>query len=247
MLRTIFGFELAELRARNQENPLLAEQAEALDERVGSKRRRSEGRGRKDLSSAALWILRSNLPPNLIAKITQGDGQQSALIDWSTDAQLAGMGLLFVVLSIVLLCGRRVDEGRLRAYLAQLSLSVDRPLPSALQPFHTSDDAGLPTTSQAYPRFSGEHQLTLETYLTRLQRQGYLEKVRTETVRFSDGSAPSPTVEYRWGPRAEVEVGEQAVGAFVARMFGPVKNEEGEVSPELMKTIERAAGTPLVG
>lgn len=245
-LRSTFAFELVELRARNQENPLLAEMAEALDERTGSKRQRVENRGRKDISSASSWILRSTLPANIIAELAGNEGQQSAVIDWSTDGQLAGMGILFLLLSIILLCGRRVEEGRLRSYMAQLSFSFDRPLPSALQPLHGVQDPE-PSATQSRQRFTGDQKLTLESYLAQLQRQGYLEKMRSETVRGSDGSAPSSTVEYRWGPRAEVEIGENAVGQFVTRMFGPVKQENEETRSDLLKMIERAAGTPLVG
>lgn len=246
LLRTTFAFELVELRARNQENPLLLEMAEALDERAGSKRQRTESRPRKDISFAATWMLRSTLPPHIIAAMNTRDGQQEPIMDWHADAQLPGMGVLFLVLSIILLCGRRVDEGRLRAYLAQLSLSVDRPLPSALQPFHTSNEPEASAT-QGRQRFSGDQKLTLESYLTQLQRHGYIEKVRAETVRAADGSTTTPPAEYRWGPRAEVEIGEHAVGAFVERMFGPVKQEDGESQSDLKKRIERAAGTPLVG
>lgn len=244
MLKTTFAYELVEMRARNQENPLLVEQAEKLDERVGAKRQRTEPT-RKDMSASATWMLRSTLPPAVLQELGRRDTQDAALVDWSMDAQLGGMGLLFLILSIILLCGRRVDEGRLRAYLAQLSLSVDRALPSALQPFHGSDEGE--TSTQSRQRFSGDHKLTLETYMAQLQRQGYLEKVRVETVRGSDGSAQAPAAEYRWGPRAEVEIGEQAVGAFVVRMFGAVKNETPQDSTELEKLMERAAGTPLVG
>lgn len=248
ILQTTFAYELVELRARNQENPLLLEQAEALDQRTGAKRpRTAEPRTRrKDHSAAAQWILRSTLPPELITTLAHSDDQHTPIVRWNGDGQLGGMGLLFLILSIVLVCGRRVDEGRLRSYLAQLSLSVDRALPSALQPFQSSTDASTPGPSQARPR-TVEHKLTLESYMAQLQRYGYLEKARTDTVRSSDGTAPTPTAEYRWGPRAEVEIGEKAVGAFMVQMFAPVKQEAGVPDQEVLTAIERAAGTPLVG
>ncbi|WFD43824.1 hypothetical protein MPSI1_002489 [Malassezia psittaci] len=245
ILRNTFAFELAETRGRNQENPLLEEQSNALEDQSRNKRPRNETRKRKDISSGSTWILRSTLPSGLLAQLNQTEERQDAVLNWQDDAQLAEMGVCFLILSIVLLCGRRVEESRLRTYLAQLSLSMDRPLPSALQPFRGNQDSDVQHT-QARQRATNDQRQTLATYLVQLQRQGYLEKIRPESVRASDGTVSEAATEYRWGPRAEIEIGEHAVSEFVLRMFSGVKQEE-ETRQDLTKRIERAAGSSLVG
>ncbi|WFC99790.1 hypothetical protein MYAM1_002535 [Malassezia yamatoensis] len=245
ILRNTFAFELAETRGRNQENLLLEEQSNALDDQTRNKRPRHETRKRKDISSNPTWILRSTLPSALLVQLNQSEERQDAILNWQDDAQLAEMGVCFLILSIVMVCGRRVEEGRLRTYLAQLSLSMDRPLPSALQPFRGNQDIDLQPT-QSRQRATNDQRQTLATYLVQLQRQGYLERIRPDSVRASDGSVSEAATEYRWGPRAEVEIGEHAVSEFVLRMFSGVKQEE-ETRKDLTKRIERAAGSSLVG
>ncbi|PKI84622.1 hypothetical protein MVES_001562 [Malassezia vespertilionis] len=212
-LRTTFSYELVDIRMRSQENPLLVEQAAELDART-VKRPRTEERA-KELASAHAYILRSTLPLTLIAKMAAHT--DPPLLDWHEDGQLARMGLLYTILSIVLLHGRQISETRLRALLAQLSLSVDRALPQALQPFVTDADAMDPHLQR----------LTLDSYLAQLQRHGYLDKVRVQTARGHDGGVPAPEFELRWGPRAEAEVGEPAVAGFVAQLYSEAKPEEG--------------------
>lgn len=74
-----------------------------------------------------------------------------------------------------------------------------------------------------------------------MHRQGYLEKVRV----LSDGSSPSH--EWRWGARAEVEIGEKAIASFIVDLYGDgAKSETEGITNELLKRIERAVGTPLV-
>ncbi|WFD22474.1 hypothetical protein MEQU1_001146 [Malassezia equina] len=63
---------------------------------------------------------------------------------------------------------------------------------------------------------------TLETFFTQMQRQGYLEKVRV----LSDGSSPSH--EWRWGARAEVEIGEKAIASFIVDLYGDGAKSETE-------------------
>ena len=144
MLRSAFGYELVELRGRGEENPLLVQQAQELDARMNKRPRTEaeaestggESRGAASFTGKA-YVLRSTLPAPLIAALTaehtEADRAPAPALDWRhNDGQLGEMGLLFVVLSVILLSGRKVAEGRLRAYLAQLSLSVDRALPMSL-------------------------------------------------------------------------------------------------------------------
>ncbi|KAL4402420.1 DNA repair protein [Malassezia pachydermatis] len=233
------------MRVRGAENPLLAEQAKALDGRVGTKRRRTEenneSSSRKAISSATAYILRSTLPSNVIQALTMSSSTASSMVDWrQTEDETGSMGLLFVILSLILLSGRQVGEGKLRAYLAQLSLFIDRPLPTAIQTHgaRTVDDL-------ADARRGHNEQSNLESFLQQMQRYGYLEKVR---VAASAETPSAPSFEWRWGARAELEIGEAGVAAFVTDLYqNGAKSENENVASELRRRIERAAGTPLVG
>jgi len=112
---------------------------------------------------------------------------------------------------------------------------MDRPLPTSLQTrSHYVQDDSLETRR-------GPQAATLDTFFAQLQRQGYLEKVRV----FSDASSPSH--EWRWGARAEVEIGEKAIADFVVDLYSDgAKSESESITNELLKRMERAVGTPLV-
>lgn len=69
--------------------------------------------------------------------------------------------------------------------------------------------------------------MTIETYLSTLIRQGYLDKVRIDIGagpratqrkrgRGNDGDEEGVGYEWRWGSRADAEVGEKAMGQFIA-------------------------------
>lgn len=228
ILRTTFAFELVEARGRGTENPLLTQQEAALDERVGSKRRRADETVRRVSTSTHTYILRSTLPPDIL-KVMASDESGDPVLDWDTsEGELGTMGLLFVVLGIILVSGRQAPDTRIRACLAQVSLSIDRVMPMSLQPLEsgTSDHAS-------------RH--TLDMFFQRAMRQGYLERVRADT------SQQTSALEWRWGPRSEVEMGEHAVASFMAELYGQIKSETSEPSVSILKRIERAAGTSLVG
>ena len=229
ILRTTFAFELVEARGRGTENPLLTQQEAALDERVGSKRRRTDETVRKASTSTHTYILRSTLPLDIL-KVMASDESGDPVLDWDTsEGELGTMGLLFVVLGIILVSGRQAPDTRIRACLAQVSLSIDRVMPISLQPLEsgTSDHAS-------------RH--TLDMFFQRAMRQGYLERVRA-----ADTSQQTSALEWRWGPRSEVEMGEHAVASFMAELYGQIKSESSEPSVSILKRIERAAGTSLVG
>ena len=158
------------------------------------------------------------------------DESGDPVLDWDTsEGELGTMGLLFVVLGIILASGRQAPDTRIRACLAQVSLSIDRVMPMSLQPLEsgTSDHAS-------------RH--TLDMFFQRAMRQGYLERVRA-----TDTSQQTSAIEWRWGPRSEVEMGEHAVASFMAELYGQIKSETSEPSVSILKRIERAAGTSLVG
>lgn len=112
---------------------------------------------------------------------------------------------------------------------------MDRALPSALQTrsHYTQDE-----TPEV--RHSAQD-ATLDTFFSQMLRQGYLEKVRVQS------DASSPTFEWRWGARAELEIGEKAIANFIVDLYSDGAKLESEgTANELLKRIERAVGTPLV-
>ena len=111
-LRSTFAFELVEMRARGAENPLLAEQAREIDARVSKRQRTAEDPERRRAGPAAqAYLLRSTLPPNVIACMTRHREDMVPPLDWKrTEGEQGTMGLLFVVLSLVLLGGRQISE-----------------------------------------------------------------------------------------------------------------------------------------
>ena len=89
---------------------------------------------------------------------------------------------------------------------------------------------------------STHHSLTVSAYLVQLVRQGYLDYSKIGDVKSGGkrsrvpnatqtGGEENSNVEWRWGPRAHGEVGEQGVARFVAefmaeRVADPEAGEE---------------------
>lgn len=109
------------------------------------------------------------------------------------------------------------------------------------------------TIGSAHPEAS-----TLAKYIDELVKQGYLERGPsasaaqkagaaargpTATQRTQRGSGENrveggdPNIEYRWGARAELEIGELGVARFVATIWGKPDDEQ------VLAEIKRAAGT----
>lgn len=167
-----------------------------------------------------------------------------SLISWSRGDQLGSVGILYVILSLILTNGRVIADGKssflpsvkivhskwrlgdLRRYLKTLRLSSSQ----SVNPirFNTS---------------STTRSINLDTYLTGLLKLNYLDRqqvgeaarkgkkggaglkrLRTQAEDLEDGRA----YEWRWGPRAHCEVGEENIGRFVAEfMIERAANEEG--------------------
>ena len=92
-----------------------------------------------------------------------------------------------------------------------------------------------PPTQIALPAHTPHRTLAFDAYLTQLQRQGYLDRARIgasgaaqKRRRGGGGATQQPggggeendvVWEWRWGPRAAAEIGEVAVGRFVAEFM----------------------------
>lgn len=129
-------------------------------------------------------------------------------------------------------------------------MDIHSDLPTGLRPYNVlPDDNSLPDTSS--------HPTKLKTYLALLVRQGYLEQgeLNAPTVLGSGGGGDKPAggrrrrsaraadgndengakaddnVEWKWGPRAEAEIGEKAVAEFITDVYvmgGPDEEDGGE-------------------
>ena len=138
---------------------------------------------------------------------------------------------------------------QLRSYMKRLNLHPDTPTPLPL--------------STAHPN------LPIHSYLSLLQKQGYLERTKpsatgqatqaTQKSRKSQIAAQATGVEdieigveWRWGARSEIEFGEEGIARFVREIFlekeirGKGKKEREEAGTKVMGEIQRAAGTALV-
>jgi hypothetical protein len=97
--------------------------------------------------------------------------------------------------------------------------------------------------------------LTLDKYLVQLVQQGYLERVSNKNLagqhRDGDlGTTGDPTVDWLWGPRADAEVGEEAVAEFMAEFATPKEartaQQKTEVRGKRRVEIAKAAGSVLL-
>ncbi|EST05280.1 MAGE protein [Kalmanozyma brasiliensis GHG001] len=184
-----------------------------------------------------------------------------AALDWSSaDHQDGEMGLLYIVLALILVSGRTITEATLFMYLRRLHLHPDTSLPKALRgtgPTSAAASTGSQSTqTQSRARAS---QGTLEAFLTTMTKQNYLERQRSDVGidvmdaavnqaqtqgrrrgRTSGGggrahAADDETTvwEWRWGSRAESEVGEKRIAELITVLFtDPSSTPEGAQGAE---------------
>lgn len=123
----------------------------------------------------------------------------------------------------------------------------------------------LPINPSTAPS-SGGSKLTLEQLLKSFVAQGYLERVlngsdgsvagtstkgRSKQQQEADnveaqtgtGAGGDTGIDWRWGPRADAEIGEKNVAAFIETFFDDVDNAKSR--QVLYKNIQRAAGDAL--
>ncbi|GAA5956022.1 hypothetical protein JCM21900_002647 [Sporobolomyces salmonicolor] len=158
-------------------------------------------------------------------------------------------GVLGVILALILVNGKVLGDDQLISFLRRLQL-----YPSSIIPL---------TLGSPHPQH-----LTLSAYLALLTKQQYLERGKSgqaaqtgQTTRgrtqgpsrtqrdTADGVQESgdPSVEWRWGSRAEAEIGEEGVGKFINMIFesgsqGHGGEERGKTGEKLLSEVARAAG-----
>ncbi|EJF56396.1 MAGE-domain-containing protein [Dichomitus squalens LYAD-421 SS1] len=258
ILQKTFGMELVEMQAMPSDKDMSEKDADLL--KTTGVKKKAAPTGTKS------YILRSLLDPTLIEQACAPDaeireieqkehvdeneefaeddnpvGQRStgSIFAWHASDQLAATGILYVVLALILVEGRVVNDGDLRAMLKRLQLPAS---------------ASVPLSSQA----TNSQSLTIDAYLAQLTRQGYLEKLRAGTAAAGKGGqkraratqAPAggddhlQAFEWRWGPRALTEVGERGIAQFVAEfMAGQPGHGEDEDEEEDAVGAGRDEGT----
>ncbi|CCM00210.1 uncharacterized protein FIBRA_02238 [Fibroporia radiculosa] len=242
ILRKTFGLELVELQSRA-----------ALDQDADDKDAdllKNTGVKRKGASSGTkTYILRSVLHPAIIAQANAPDPEilalereEPALVDgedarendsssratgsilaWHQSDELGSVGVLYTVLALILVDGRVMRENDLRAYLKRLGLPAN---------------ATVPITSRVT-----QQSLTVDSYLTQLIRQGYLDRQRIGEIKGAGGKRgrghaatqaaagdDNAAYEWRWGSRAMSEVGEKAIARFMTELLveNPGQNSDDE-------------------
>ncbi|KAJ6472320.1 MAGE family-domain-containing protein [Mycena vitilis] len=239
-LRNVFGMELVELRSRaeldkDKDTGAAGDDLEEARKATGVKKK-SAAAGSKT------YILRSTLDARIIAEaartheeiledeaadapsddddddpLASGGTAYGSIISWSSADHVGALGVLYVILALILVSGRVMGDQDLRATLARLRLPSSSSIPFSATATHRT--------------------LSLDLYLTLLLRQGFLDRAavggdaankaakgagrgkRTRVAAADEDQAGGQTYEWRWGARAQSEVGEQAVAAFVTEFM----------------------------
>lgn len=173
------------------------------------------------------------------------------------------MGILHVALSLILVSGR---------------LMGDRDFRGALKQLHLPTGAAVPLGRSAHNLSAGSNgTVNIDSYLQQLIRQGYLDRIVSgETGKAKPGKRGRTSLaandaedggenkyEWRWGPRAQSEIGEKGVAEFIAEFMvgGNDKDDQGggrrgggsgrgaqntaAAMKKMMDGIEKAAGGNL--
>ncbi|KAJ7621120.1 MAGE family-domain-containing protein [Roridomyces roridus] len=279
ILRDTLGMELVELRSRAE---LDKEQTNtnANNDDLENARKATGVKQKSAAAGSKTYILRSVLHDQLIAQAALTDetileeeaadapsdddddefgfrnAPAGSIISWTNADQIGPLGVLYVVLALILVSGRVIGDPDLRGMLKRLRLPA----------------TGTITFSPA----STHRTLTLDAYLTLLLRQNYLDRqqVGGDAAKKGKGAKRGrvtqaddeggQTYEWRWGARAQSEVGEKAIAEFVAEFMVGEREEAEEDQEEggrrrgtkqradaeskfdkMFKGIERAAGGQL--
>ncbi|KAG6812817.1 hypothetical protein H0H92_000275 [Tricholoma furcatifolium] len=261
ILKKAFGMELVELQTRAG---LEADGATQEEDRnaTGVKKKAT-------VVGSKTYILRSVLDPLIIehaaltdekileqeaadAPSDDDDDDESytpkyygSLVSWTSNDQLGALGILYTILALILVSGRVITEAELRVHLKRLGLPQGGLVSFTAQSTHPTQN--------------------IDTYLSTLIRQGYLDRIQVGDAKAQKSKGGKrtrmnqpdddngATYEWRWGSRAQSEVGEQAIANFVAEfMIGDAEDDDDEGGrgtqgrlERMTKGIERAAGGQL--
>ncbi|KAJ7751006.1 MAGE family-domain-containing protein [Mycena maculata] len=254
ILHNTLGMELVELRSRAELDKETAPPNTNQDDLEEA--RKATGVKKKSAAAGSkTYILRSTLPARVIeqAALTRedileeeaadapsddddddevgGSAPSGSIISWCSADHVGPLGVLYVILALILVSGRVMGDQDLRATLKRLRLPA--------------------VGTIGFSAASTHRTLTLDAYLTTLLRQGFLDrqqvgeakkggnKGKRGRVAQADDEA-GQTYEWRWGARAQSEVGEVAICQFIAEfMIG----EDGHGREEPEEEEEGAGGS----
>lgn len=137
----------------------------------------------------------------------------------SADGEASYMALYTVIISIITLSGGELSDPRLRRHLTRLNAAENMPSTNP-------NDETSPTEKT-------------EAVLQRMVKQGYLVKVIESK---SAGDDDSTT--WHVGPRGKVEVGKEAIAAFVRTIFGGSSDELEKKLQSSLRVKDRKPGVP---
>ncbi|GAA6044175.1 hypothetical protein JCM8097_007220 [Rhodosporidiobolus ruineniae] len=194
-----------------------------------------------------------------------GEGEARGVLRDVKREEGAAYGILGVVLALILVNGKVLGDDQLISYLRRLSLYPSTPIPLSLShPPPTGSSAKHETLStflnallraQYLERGKSGHAAATQGGATQTQKGGSRTQGPARTQRTTAGGEKAetgdPGVEWRWGPRAEAEIGERGVAKFVERIFlaessGETekggKGGKGKGGERFMNEVARAAG-----
>ncbi|KAF7359315.1 MAGE domain-containing protein [Mycena sanguinolenta] len=238
ILRNTFGMELVELRSRAELDKDTAAPGTQNQDGLEEARKAAGVKKKSAAAGSKTYILRSTLDSRIIAEAAltreeileeeaadapsddddddengSGASTYGSIISWSNADQVGALGVLYVILALILVSGRVMGDQDLRAMLKRMRL------PNG--------------STVAFSATATHRELPLDAYLTLLLRQGFLDrqqvggdaaankaanKGKRSRVQAADDEGQT-TYEWRWGPRAQSEVGEKAVAEFVAEFM----------------------------
>ncbi|THV02609.1 MAGE-domain-containing protein, partial [Dendrothele bispora CBS 962.96] len=274
ILRQTFGMELVELQSKAAFDK---ERAGIDEEQLEESRKATATKKKATTAGSKQYIMRSTLDPNIVEYACQtipeildqehnGRDEEDenetlpqsygSILSWSTADQLEPIGILYVILALILVSGRVISDTELRSHLKRLHLHSNADVNFDVK-------ATLPNNSQS-----------LDGFLESLRRQGYIEqqivgekKAKGAGKRIRSTQADNDTgikYEWRWGVRAQSEIGEQGIAQFVAEFMVTREHEEDEDEEEgsgrnrrrqdphkkvekMLEGIGKAAGGELAG
>uniref|UniRef100_A0A0W0F617 MAGE domain-containing protein n=1 Tax=Moniliophthora roreri TaxID=221103 RepID=A0A0W0F617_MONRR len=268
-LKKTFGMELVELPSKAS----LEEEATGTVEDAELEEARKAVGGKKKATTVGSkqYIIRSILDPGLLDYASlmhesilnqeaedlpsddddddSGIRSYGSIFSWSTCDQLEAYGVLTVILSLILVSGKVMSDADLRNALKHLYLN---------------------NSSQIrFTALSTTRTMPLDRFLDSLMRQGYIDQQIVGEAKKKGGpgkrarQADDDTgvqYEWRWGPRAHSEFGEQGIAQFIAETMvsenqddddeeegssrGQRRRQEQAMSnlEKMLKGVQKAAG-----
>lgn len=162
-------------------------------EKVTLAQRKAAARSQSQQKSTGAWVLRTTLPaPYRTADILCPSSAPTA----ESEAQYTA--LYSFVVSLIMLSGGTLADGRLERYLSRVNINDANPLSNSVT-------------------INGVDKM--EKLLKRMEKDGYVYKVR-------DNSGADEIVEWLVGPRGKLEIGEHGVRGMVQSVFGEQQDSE---------------------